>query len=149
MAGKLEMEEDEQPVYMALLHEYKGYMLFAFENGKFAKWMWSGRHQNQPQEALECLFRQVTLGGGYVYSGGYEVVLCSDSGRKLLLNTGGVLAKSTKDTIGISAMTLKKNKKVTSMYLYKEGEFEKPWRYRAKNLPAAGALPWRRTLASS
>mgnify|MGYP000730151083 CR=1 FL=1 len=22
---------------MALLHEYKGYMLFAFENGKFAK----------------------------------------------------------------------------------------------------------------
>jgi len=27
------------------------------------------------------------------------------------------------------------------MYLYKEGEFEKPWRYRAKNLPAAGALP--------
>ena len=31
------MEEDEQPVYMALLHEYKGYMLLAFENGKFAK----------------------------------------------------------------------------------------------------------------
>ena len=70
-----------------------------------------------------------------------EVVLCSDSGRKLLLNTGGVLAKSTKDTIGISAMTLKKNKKVTGMYLYKEGELEKPWRYRAKKLPAAGALP--------
>lgn len=72
VAGKLEMEEDEQPVYMALLHEYKGYMLFAFENGQVRQ---SGcgclPDQDQPQEALECLFCQVTLGGGYVYSGGY------------------------------------------------------------------------------
>ena len=38
-------------------------------------------------------------------------------------------------------MTQKKNHRVENFHIYKEGEFEKPWRYRAKNLPAAGALP--------
>ena len=28
-----------------------------------------------------------------------------------------------------------------SMHFYEEGEFEKAWRFRTKNLPAAGALP--------
>ena len=38
-------------------------------------------------------------------------------------------------------MTQKKNHKLESMHFYTEGEFEKPWRFRTKNLPAAGALP--------
>ena len=142
VAGKLEMEEDEQPVYMALLHEYKGYMLFAFENGKFAKVdVAAYQTKTNRKKLLNAYSAKSPLAAAMYIPEDTEVVLCSDSGRKLLLNTGGVLAKSTKDTIGISAMTLKKNKKVTGMYLYKEGEFEKPWRYRAKNLPAAGALP--------
>jgi hypothetical protein len=38
-------------------------------------------------------------------------------------------------------MTQKKKSVLESMHYYKEGEFEKAWRFRTKNLPAAGALP--------
>lgn len=37
VASKLEMEPDENAVYMAVTTDYKGFMLFFFENGKFAK----------------------------------------------------------------------------------------------------------------
>ncbi len=60
----------------------------------------------------------------------------------MLLNTATILPKTTKSTQGVQAMTLKKKAdKVESVHLYKVGEFEKEWRYRPKNLPAAGALP--------
>ena len=59
----------------------------------------------------------------------------------LILNTGALSPKTSKDTIGVSVMTQKKNHKVESMHPYVEGEFEKAWRFRTKNLPAAGALP--------
>ena len=35
--AKLEMEEGEYPVYLAITSDYSGYMLFFFENGKVAK----------------------------------------------------------------------------------------------------------------
>ena len=59
----------------------------------------------------------------------------------LILNTGAIAAKTTKDTIGVAVMSQKKNHKLESMHFYAEGEFEKAWRFRTKNLPAAGALP--------
>ncbi len=37
VAAKLEMEEGELPVYMAVTSDYSGYMMFFFENGKAAK----------------------------------------------------------------------------------------------------------------
>ena len=35
-----------------------------------------------------------------------ELVICSSSGRMLLVNTGAILPKTTKDTQGISAMNV-------------------------------------------
>ena len=37
VASKLEMEQDEKVVYICVIREYKGYMIFAFENGRVAK----------------------------------------------------------------------------------------------------------------
>ena len=37
VAAKLEMEQDETAVYMAVTDSYKGFMMFFFENGKAAK----------------------------------------------------------------------------------------------------------------
>ena len=68
-----------------------------------------------------------------------EVVLTSTAGRMLLVDTGAVSPKTTKDTAGVNVMTLKKYHKLQSVRFYKEGEFAKPHRYRTKTLPAAGA----------
>ena len=70
-----------------------------------------------------------------------EIVFTSTGGRMLLVHTGALNSKTTKDTIGVSVMTLKKNHHLDSMHFYREGEFDKAWRFRAKNLPAAGAVP--------
>lgn len=139
--SKLEMQENEQVVYMAVVSDYSGYMLFAFENGKFAKVdMASYVTKTNRKKLINAYSSKAPLAQAMYIKEDTDIVLCSSSGRMLLINTAGILPKTTKDTQGISAMKLKKTHKIVSMHLYKEGEFEKAWRFRAKNLPAAGAL---------
>lgn len=140
--AKLEMSEGEQVVYMAVLSEYTGYMIFAFENGKLAKVDVSAyATKTNRKKLINAYSSKSPLAQAIYLKEDTEIVLCSSAGRMLLVNTGAILPKTTKDTQGISAMKLKKNQTVTSLHIYHEGEFEKAWRFRAKNLPAAGALP--------
>ncbi|MGN1329110.1 MAG: DNA gyrase subunit A [Eubacterium sp.] len=140
--SKLEMSEGEQIVYMAVLNEYTGYMIFAFENGKLAKVDISAyATKTNRKKLINAYSNKSPLAQAIYLKEDTEIVLCSSAGRMLLVNTGAILPKTTKDTQGISAMKLKKNQTVTSLHIYSEGEFEKAWRFRAKNLPAAGALP--------
>ncbi len=140
--SKLEMEEDESVVYMALLTEYKGYMIFAFENGKVAKVDISAyKTKTNRKKLLKAYSNKAKLVQAEYIEDDAEIVLVSTSGKMLILNTALVTPKSTKDTIGVNVMTLKKNQTVVSFHHLKEGEFEKEWRFRAKNLPASGALP--------
>lgn len=140
--GKLEMAEGEQVIYMAVLSEYKGYMIFAYKNGKLAKVDISAyATKTNRKKLINAYSGKADLAQAIYIQEDTDIVLCSSSGRMLLINTAGILPKSTKDTQGISAMKLKKTHKVMSLHLYKPGEFEKEWRFRAKNLPAAGAVP--------
>lgn len=139
--AKLEMAEDEQVVYMAVVSEYTGYMIFVFENGKLAKVDISAYSTKTNRKKLINAFSDKSpLVQALYIREDTDIVICSSSGRRLLVNTAGILPKTTKDTQGIAAMKLKKTHKVVSVHLYNQGEFEKEWRFRAKNLPAAGAL---------
>ena len=127
---------------MAVLSEYKGYMIFAYENGKLAKVDISAyATKTNRKKLINAYSGKADLAQAIYIQEDTDIVLCSSSGRMLLINTAGILPKTTKDTQGISAMKLKKTHKVMSLHLYKPGEFEKEWRFRAKNLPAAGAVP--------
>lgn len=142
VAGKLEMEQDEKVIYICIIKEYVGYMIFVFENGKVAKVdITAYQTKTNRKKLLKAYSLKSPLACIRYIEEDCEFVLCSTSGRMLILNTGALTPKSSKDTIGVSVMTQKKNHKVESMHRYKEGEFEKTWRFRTKNLPAAGALP--------
>lgn len=146
--GKLEMAEDEQVIYMAVLSEYSGYMIFVYENGKLAKVDMSAyATKTNRKKLINAYSAKAPLAQAIYIKEDTDIVLCSSSGRMLLINTAGILPKSTKDTQGISAMKLKKTHKVVSVHLHKPDEFEKEWRFRAKNLPAAGALPGEKDIA--
>lgn len=139
--SKLEMSDGEQVVYMAVVSEYVGYMIFVFENGKLAKVdISSYETKTNRKKLLKAFSSKAPLAQALYIKEDTDIVICSSSGRRLLVNTAGILPKTTKDTQGISVMKLKKTHKVESVHLYKVGEFEKEWRFRAKNLPAAGAL---------
>lgn len=142
VASKLEMEPDEKTIYICVLKEYVGYMLFVFENGKVAKVdITAYQTKANRKKLLKAYSLKAPLACIEYIAEDTEYVICSTSGRMLILNTGALTPKTTKDTIGVAVMNQKKNHKVESMHLYREGEFEKAWRFRTKNLPAAGALP--------
>lgn len=142
LPGKLEMEEEETALYTAVISKYQGYMIFVFENGKLAKVDLSAYETKTNRKKLINAFSDKSPLAAAVYlEEDADIVITSQAGRNLLINTAVILPKATKSTQGIQAMTLKKKSdKVISLHLYKEGEFEKEWRFRPKNLPAAGAL---------
>ena len=142
VASKLEMESNEKVIYICVVHEYKGYMIFAFENGKVAKVdITAYQTKTNRKKLINAYSAKCPLSCIEYIENDSELVLCSSNGRMLILNTGALTPKTTKDTIGVSVMTQKKNCRLESMHFYQEGEFEKAWRFRTKNLPAAGAVP--------
>ncbi len=141
--SKLDMEEKEEVSYIAVFSEYKGYMIFVFENGKIAKVdMSTYETKTNRKKLINAYSDKSPLAAALYLPEDTDIVICASNGRKLLVNTASILPKTTKNTQGVQAMTLKKKAdKVESVHLYTEGEFEKAYRYRPKNLPAAGALP--------
>lgn len=140
--AKLGMEEGESVIYMAVTKDYSGFMLFFFENGKVAKVELSAYETKTNRKKLVKAYSDKSpLAAARFIAEDCELVLQSSAGRLLLLHTGAIAPKTTKDTIGVAVMTLKRGQKLLRVRDYREGEFAKPHRYRTKNLPAAGALP--------
>lgn len=141
VAAKLEMEEGELPVYMAVTSDYSGYMMFFFENGKAAKVSLESYQTVTKRKKLIKAYSDKSPAAVILQlPADEELVVISSVGRHLLLNTAVISPKTTKDTIGVGVMTLKKGQRLMTVRKYKDGEFAKAYRYRSKNLPAAGAL---------
>ena len=140
VASKLEMEPDENAVYMAVTTDYKGFMLFFFENGKLAKIDLSAYEtKTNRKKLIKAYCEKFPVVDMFCVTEDKEYVMKSTSGRILLLNTGAIAVKTTKDSMGVSVRTLKKGHRVSSVKEYTDGEFVKPARYRTRTLPAAGA----------
>lgn len=142
VATKLQMEQGEVAVYMAVTTDYSGYMMYFFENGKAAKVPLNVFQTKTNRKKLikaysdkspVAVFTQLPVD--------QDLVVVSSAGRMLLISTGAVAPKTTKDTAGVAVMTLKKGQRVMEVKPYTDGMFKKAYRYRTKNLPAAGMLP--------
>lgn len=135
----LSFDEDEKIKAMVLTKDYKGYVLFTFLNGKVAK---------VPLNAYETKTKRKKLTGAYSDKSPLVQMFCdteereylitSSAQRKLLFNSAVINLKTTKNTQGVSVMTLKKNNIIESVVPYQEGMLTNPHRYRTKNIPAAG-----------
>jgi DNA gyrase subunit A len=139
--AKLGMDEGEAVVCVAVTHEYGGYMLFAFENGKVAKVELSAyATKTNRKKLIKAYSDKSPLAAALQLGEDCDCVARSSSGRVLLFHSGAVAPKTTKDTQGVAVMTLRKTHRVSDLRRY-EGEFAAPARFRTKNLPAAGVLP--------
>lgn len=138
----LEFDEGEKPVYMAVTDDFKGYMLFAFENGKVAKVQMSEyQTKTNRKKLIKAYCEKFPLAQCIYLPEDAELVLESSSGHLLLINTAVIAPKTTKNTQGIAVMRPKKGHRVTGVRPYREGEFAKPSRYRKHSLPTLGTLP--------
>lgn len=141
VAAKLGMEEGENAVYLAATKDYKGLMLFAFENGKAAKVPLEAYATKTNRKKLTAAYSDKSpLAGALWLAEDSEVLFTSSADRRLLVQTAALSLKATRSTQGVMVMKLKKNQLLTSVRPYAEGMFAKPGRYRAKSLPAPGAL---------
>ena len=142
VAAKLGMDEGENSVYMVATKDYKGILLFAFENGKLAKVGLDAFATKTNRKKLTGAYSDKSpLAGIVLVSEDKEVVLTASSGRKLLVHTGALALKATRSTQGVAVLKLKKGQRLLEIGEYSEGMFAKPQRYRARSLPALGALP--------
>lgn len=140
--AKLGMDDGENAVYMVATKDYKGILLFAFENGKLAK---------VPLEAYQTKTNRKKLTGAYsdksplagmvFFTEDKEFLLKASSGRMLLIHSGAINLKTTRSTQGVAVMKLKKGHRLFEISEYVEGTFAKPQRYRTKTLPTLGAMP--------
>ena len=126
---------------MAVTKKYEGFMLFVFENGKVAKVEMSAYStKTNRRKLINAYSDKSPLVAALQLDTDRDVLLTASSGRMLLFNTGLVAPKTTKNTQGVAAMTLKKGHRVMKAVLYNEGDLLNPSRFK-KKLPALGALP--------
>ena len=139
---KLGMDEGENVLFVCLPGDYRGSMLFVFENGKAAK---------IDLAAYETKSNRRKLTGAYSDKSPVKAVFClpeedrqiavySTDGRCLIFSAAQLAAKTTRATIGVAVMTLRKNKLVEKACLLEQSGIQTPARYRVKSIPSAGAI---------
>ena len=141
LPAKLQMEEGEIPVFTAITKDYSGFIFFFFENGKGAKIELSAYETQTKRKKLVSAYSDKSpLSAAIQLSEDKEILIITSAGKHLLLNTALVNPKSSKSAAGVNIINLKKGQKITTVREYKEGEFTKPYKYRAKTLPASGSI---------
>ena len=141
LPGKLGMDEGENVVYMVLPGNYKGYMLFFFENGKCAKVELSAYQTTSNRRRLTGAYSDKSpLRTALYIAEDCEIAVYSSEPRCLVVNTALLGVKSTRATQGVGLLTLKKNKTLDYACTLEESGITNLARYRGRSIPAAGAL---------
>ena len=142
VAAKLGFDEGENAVKMVVTKDYKGMLLFAFENGKTAKVPLESYATKTNRKKLTGAYSDKSPLVGLLYMPEDEEVLFkASSGNMLLIHTGALTLKPTRSTQGVAVLKPKKGHRLFSIERYKDGTFTNPRRYRTGSLPARGALP--------
>ncbi len=140
--AKLQMDEGEEVVKMIVTKDFKGFLLFAFENGKIAKIPLSAYETKTNRKKLTKAYCEKFPLSDIAFSlEDREFIVHSSSGRMLLLHSGVLSLKTSRTSQGVSVLKLKKGHRLFYLSEYKDGAFSKPSRYRTKSLPALGAMP--------
>ncbi|MBP1553508.1 MAG: topoisomerase IV [Oscillospiraceae bacterium] len=139
--AKLGMEDGEEVVKMVYTKDYKGFVLFCFENGKATKVPLSAYETKQNRKKLINAYSDKSKLVEIISSEeNVDVAFITTVNRALVVNTSQISEKTTKNSAGIQVQTLKKNQSVKTVKLSSEAQFANPAKYKTKNIPAAGSF---------
>ena len=138
---RLGMEPGETVKQVVLCGDYKGFVLFFFENGKVAK---------VPLSAYETKTNRKKLTGAYSdkspvmqilsMNADDQVAVYSSDGRCAIFATAQLLPKTTRNTQGVAVLTLKKKAILEKAVPLAASGIVNQSRYRSKTIPTAGAI---------
>lgn len=141
VASALGMDEGEMPLYMVVTTDYKGWMLFFYQNGKCAKVPLSAYQTKQNRRRLlKAYSDKAELAAIRYMPEEAELAVFTTNGRLLLAGSALIPEKATRDTAGVNVITLKKNARISRVTLSAGLELGDPHRFRVRTLPAAGAV---------
>ena len=139
--GKLGLETGEAVVQVVLPGDYKGFVLFIFENGKVAR---------VPLSAYETKTNRKKLTGAYsdksplktalALQADEQVAVYTSDNRCVIFSTALLLPKTTRNTQGVAVVSLKKKALVTGAVRLDTSGIVNQSRYRTRTVPSAGAL---------
>ena len=137
----LGFDEGENIICMLDPGDYRGELLLVFQNGKVAR---------IPVASYETKTNRRRLTGAYSDKSPLvavlplteerEFVIFTNEGRALIFKSALLMPKTSRTTQGVSVMTLKKKYIVDRAAFLTDTQIQNQSRYRAKSLPAAGAL---------
>jgi len=138
----ISMDEGERILYVVATTDFKGMMLFTFENGKCAKVSLENYATKTNRKKLVGAYsdkspivdiRHITEET--------EIGILTTNGKLLLADTEKIPLKATKSTQGVQVMTLgKRGAKVEAVRSAAELPLNDPKYYRSRNIPAAGKI---------
>ena len=140
--SKLGFDDGESLSFLVITTDYSGFMLFAFENGKVAKVDMSVYATKTNRKKLIGAYSDVSpLVAAFYQQEDNEFVFTASSGKILIIHSGAISIKTTRNTQGINIMILRPGQRVFQVVPFMEASFKNSHRYRVKSLPAAGQLP--------
>ena len=138
---KLGMDADEKVLYTVLPGDYKGFMIFLFENGKAARVPLSAYETKANRRRLTGAYSDKSpLVGAFALNEDCQMAVYTSDGRALIFSTALLAPKTTRNTIGVNVVSLKKKAAVSHALRLEESGITNQSRYRCRNLPGAGAL---------
>ena len=138
---KLGFDEGESVAAVCLPGDYSGSMLFLFANGKAARVELSAYQTKSNRRKLTGAYSDRSeLRGIFLLQEDVQLVLYSTEGRALILQTAQLAPKTTRTTLGVAVLTLRRKAELARACPLAESGIVNESRYRTRTLPAAGAL---------
>ena len=140
----LKMDPGEKPVFVSLQNEFReGYnYVFIFENGKGVKIPEKSYETSSVRRKLKGVFSTASPIVAVLSENEkkpYEIMMVTNDNRAIIFKTSLIPTKTTKTSIGVQLMTLKKNQTVVSAISDFDGNADNTKGCRKLKLPASGS----------
>jgi DNA gyrase/topoisomerase IV subunit A len=135
----LETEENEKILTVAATEDYSGFLVIIYENGKVAKVeMQAYATKTNRKKLTGAYYDKTPVVAIFHLQEDTEFALFSEINKVLLFHTDKVGLKSTRQTMGVQVMRLRKGDTVKRVCTVEESGIQDLDYYRTKGLPATG-----------
>lgn len=133
----LGMEEDENIIYFTTTTDFKGDMLFGFENGKMAKISLDLYKTNRKKLSNVYNLKSKLIFIKHILEDEDMLFIRKDD-KAILINSNQIEKKSTKSTMGTNVFTIKRDDFITNILDLDKIKYLELSHYKENNLPSNG-----------
>ncbi len=138
------LENSEEVLYSFITNDFKGFMLFAFENGNIAKInLESYKTKNNRSKLVKAYFSGEKIINMEMIREDCDVLMSRYFSQKeyhLLVNTSLISVKTSRNSRGQNVQRMGKNGRLVGFEVVKKSMSSKLEKYRTEKIPAAGVV---------